>query len=154
MGINFAEEMQIPTFKEKPKAEYCYFMGCKSRFDEAAHRSAIGFMSILNNLGVNFAVIEEEWCCGEKTRKLGDETLFKMLAIRNIRCFENAGIKKIITTCPICLKILKNDYHRLGGDFEVIAQADFLDDLIHKRKLQMITTNNFDLGLCHSQVFC
>lgn len=156
MGIRASRKLSIPTFNEKSNVEYCYFMGCKTRNNKADQNEALDFMRVLNDLGVSFAILaEEEWCCGEPLRNnVGDDTLFRLLVQRNISCMENAGIKKIITFCPNCYKILKNDYNQLGGEFEVVPHTDLLDHLSLKERLLYTTTKKAssfsNLILCHA----
>jgi Fe-S oxidoreductase len=53
------------------------------------------------------------------------------------------GIKKIVTACPHCFNILKNEYPELGGDYEVIHHATFLQQLIDEGKIKMNEGGSF-----------
>jgi Fe-S oxidoreductase len=44
-------------------------------------------------------------------------------------------VKKIVTTCPHCFNILKNEYPALGGHYEVMHHTQFLQSLINEGKL-------------------
>ena len=46
-------------------------------------------------------------------------------------------VKKIITICPHCYNIFKNEYPDLGGNYEVIHYIQFLDDCIREGKLKL-----------------
>jgi Fe-S oxidoreductase len=53
------------------------------------------------------------------------------------------GIKKIVTACPHCFNILKNEYPELGGKYEVIHHATFLQQLIDEGKIKMNEGGSF-----------
>jgi len=53
------------------------------------------------------------------------------------------GIKKIVTACPHCFNILKNEYPELGGNYEVIHHATFLQQLIDEGKIKMNEGGSF-----------
>src|SRR5690606_41400991 len=70
------------------------------------------------------------------TRRSSDlEFLFQMMAYQNIQLLDGYGIKKIVTACPHCFNILKNEYPVLGGNYEVIHHATFLQQLIDDGKI-------------------
>jgi len=58
-----------------------------------------------------------------------------MMAYQNIQILNGYGIKKIVTACPHCFNILKNEYPELGGTYEVIHHASFLQQLIDEGKI-------------------
>jgi Fe-S oxidoreductase len=51
--------------------------------------------------------------------------------------FNKYGVKKILTVCPHCFNILKNEYPDLGGSFEVINYTEFLESYIRNGKLKI-----------------
>jgi heterodisulfide reductase subunit D len=59
------------------------------------------------------------------------------MAYQNIQVLNNYGVKKIITACPHCFNTLKNEYPELGGNYEVIHHASFLQQLIDEGKIKM-----------------
>jgi len=93
-------------------------------------------VALLKKADVNFAILgNEEKCCGDSARKLGNEYLYYMLATENIETLNNHGIKKIVTQCPHCFNMLKNEYPQFGGHYEVIHHTDFLFELLNSQKL-------------------
>ena len=46
-------------------------------------------------------------------------------------------VKKIITICPHCFNIFKNEYPDLGGNYEVINYLQFLNRNIEEGKLKI-----------------
>ena len=73
---------------------------------------------ILNAARLSWGVLgNEEKCCGDSLRRLGNEYAFDLLVKDNIEIFKKYGIKKIITYCPHCFSTLKNDYQQYGAGF-------------------------------------
>jgi len=59
------------------------------------------------------------------------------------KMFQDKGVKKIITQCPHCFSVLKNDYRQYGASLEVIHHSELLNQLIQEGKLKL---NTLDLG--------
>ncbi len=55
----------------------------------------------------------------------------------------NYGIKKIVTACPHCFNIFKNEYPELGGNYEVIHHTTFLQQLINEGKIRLKEGGSF-----------
>ncbi|MFN8294888.1 MAG: (Fe-S)-binding protein [Chitinophagales bacterium] len=115
-----------------------FWVGCAGSFDQRAQRVTIAFTKILNQLGINFAVLgTEEACTGDPARRAGNEFVFQMLAQQNIATMNNYGVKKIVTTCPHCFNTIKNEYPALGGNYEVVHHSTYLQELINTGKLKV-----------------
>jgi len=116
--------------------EVLFWVGCAGSFDDRAKKITRAFVKILNNVGVNFAVLgTEESCTGDPAKRAGNEFLFQMQAMGNIQVLNAYEIKKIVTTCPHCFNTLKNEYPGLGGNYEVIHHSQLLQQLIDEGKL-------------------
>jgi Fe-S oxidoreductase len=87
---------------------------------------------------VDFAVLgREETCTGDPARRAGNEMLYQMQAMQNIETFKAYEIKKIITICPHCYNIFKNDYPDLGGIYEVINYLELIEKFIDSGLLKL-----------------
>ena len=85
---------------------------------------------------MSFAVLgKEETCNGDPARRAGNEMLYQMQALQVIEIFRMYDVKKIITICPHCFNIFKNEYPDLGGKYEVINYLQFLNRNIEEGKL-------------------
>lgn len=92
----------------------------------------------LDKVNVKYAILgQEEMCTGDPVRRAGNEFMFQMMAFQNIQILNNYGIKKIVTACPHCFNTLKNEYPELGGNYEVIHHASFLQQLIDEGKIKI-----------------
>lgn len=134
--------MQVKTMAdflaEGKQADILFWVGCAGSFDQRAQRVTKAFTKILQKVGVNFAILgKEEGCTGDPARRAGNEFLFQMMAYNNIAVLNNYEVKKIVTTCPHCFNIIKNEYPVLGGSYEVIHHSSFLQELIDDGKIVM-----------------
>ncbi len=135
--------MQVPTMAEMTEAgetpDVLFWVGCAGSFDQRAQKITKAFVTILNKVGVKYAILgKEEMCTGDPARRAGNEFMFQMMAYQNISILNGYGVKKIVTACPHCFNTLKNEYPELGGSFEVIHHATFLQQLIDGGKIKMI----------------
>ena len=127
---------EMATKGESP--EVLFWVGCAGSFDERYKSVTRAFVKILNHVGISFAVLgEEETCTGDPARRAGNEFLFQMQATANIQVLDGYKIKKIVTACPHCFNTLKNEYPALGGNYEVIHHATFLQQLIDTGKVKL-----------------
>jgi heterodisulfide reductase subunit D len=118
--------------------EVLFWVGCAGSFDQRAQKITKAFAQILDKVGVQFAILgKEEMCTGDPARRAGNEFLFQMMAYNNIQTLNMYGVKKIVTACPHCFNILKNEYAELGGNYEVIHHTTFLQQLINDGRVRM-----------------
>ncbi len=121
-----------------------FWVGCAGSFDQRAQKVTRSFVKILQHLNIKFAVLgTEESCTGDPAKRAGNEFVFQMLALQNIEVMNSYGVKKIVTTCPHCFNILKNEYPSLGGNYEVKHHAQFLQQLINEGKVKISDANSF-----------
>ncbi|QCX53216.1 (Fe-S)-binding protein [Elizabethkingia sp. JS20170427COW] len=134
-------------FKIKTMAEYAaegkmpevlFYVGCAGSFDDRAKKITKAFAKILHKIGVEFAVLgQEESCNGDPAKRAGNEFVFQMMAMTNIEILNGYGIKKIVTACPHCFNIIKNEYPGLGGNYEVLHHTQFLVKLMEEGRLKI-----------------
>lgn len=134
--------MHIPIMAElaaeNKQPEVLFWVGCSGSFDQRAQKITRAFATILNKVQINYAILgNEEMCNGDPARRAGNEFLFQMMAYQNIQLLDGYQIKKIVTACPHCFNIFKNEYPALGGKYEVIHHATFLQQLIDEGKIKM-----------------
>jgi len=134
--------VNIPVMADKfaagEKPEYLFWVGCAGAFDDRYKKVTRAFAKILIHLDIDFAVLgEEETCTGDPARRAGNEMLYQMQALQNIEVFKAYEIKKVITICPHCYNIFKNEYPDLGADFEVINYLELIDQHIKSGKLKI-----------------
>jgi len=134
--------MKVPSMAEMmangETPEVLFWVGCAGSFDQRAQKITKAFATILDKVGIKFAILgKEETCTGDPARRAGNEFLFQMMAYNNIQILNGYGIKKIVTTCPHCFNTLKNEYPELGGSYEVIHHTNLLQQLINEGKIKL-----------------
>lgn len=135
---DWANGLGVDTFASNPKAEYLYWVGCISSFDQRAQRVARALSKILKQAGISFAILgPEEACVGDPARRLGEEGRYQELALQNIEKLNSHGVKKIIATCPHCFNALKNEYPQFGGSYEVVYHTQLISDLIREGRVKV-----------------
>src|ERR1700716_4344384 len=140
--------MHVPTMAEMmakgENPEILFWVGCAGSFDQRAQKITKVFVTILDKVGINYAILgKEEMCNGDPARRAGIEFMFQMMAYQNIQVLNGYGIKKIVTTCPHCFNILKNEYPELGGHYEVTHHTIFLQQLIDEGRIKMKEQGTF-----------
>jgi len=135
---DWAQGQGIPTFAEKPDAEYLYFVGCAASYDRRNQRVARALATILKSAGVSFAILgAAETCNGDPARRMGNEYLFQLQAQQNIETLNAAAVKKVITSCPHCFNTLANEYPQLGGNYEVVHALPLVKKLLDEKRITM-----------------
>ena len=134
--------MKVPVlaelFAEGKQPEILFWVGCSGSFDQRAQKITKAFVTILDKIKINYAILgKEEMCNGDPVRRAGNEFMFQMMAYQNIQILNNYGIKKIVTACPHCFNIFKNEYPALGGDYDVIHHTVFLQQLIDEGRIKL-----------------
>jgi Fe-S oxidoreductase len=129
-------DLSIPTVKENPDFDILYFIGSMGSYDTRNNKVTRSLVGLLNEAGVNFAVLgEEEKNSGDTARRLGNEFLFQELCKENVEIFKKYKVKKIITACPHTYNTLKNEYPEFGLEAEVYHHTELLDTLLQEGKL-------------------
>lgn len=134
-------ELHIPTVKEAQKAgeefEYLFWVGSMGSFDNRSQKIALSFAHLLNEAGVKFAILgNKEKNSGDTPRRLGNEFLYQELVEANIKEFDKAEVKKIITIDPHAYNTFKNEYSDFGWSGEVYHHTEFLFKLLQEGRIK------------------
>ena len=136
----WAQDLEVKNLSEEEgaQAEYLFYVGCAGAFDSRNRLVTTALTKILNAANISWGILgNEEKCCGDSLRRLGNEYVFDQLVRDNIEIFKKYGIKKIITYCPHCFSTLKNDYKQFGAEFEVIHHTQLINNLIKQGKISL-----------------
>ncbi len=129
--------VDAPTKKE---ADIVYFVGCVTSYSGRVQSVAQAVASIMNNVGVNWSLLGEEWCCGHPLYVSGATSKYRELAEHNVQAIESMGAKTVVTGCPGCRLALAAEYPALLGyepDFEVLHSTQLLDRWISEGKIRV-----------------
>jgi Fe-S oxidoreductase/nitrate reductase gamma subunit len=146
---DWCEGLGVPTLREKGSAEWLLFVGCAGSFDARNQAVMRALVTCLQAAEVDFAILgTEEGCCGDVTRRAGNEYLFQMQAQQNIQAMQKYGIRKVVTACPHGFNTIKNEYPDFGLEIdEVRHHSQLLRDLLADGKLQVAA------GTAHTVTF-
>src|SRR5690606_5726281 len=133
-------EVEIVDDKMPADAEYLFWVGCAGALEDRAKKTTKAVAELLHIAGVKFAVLgPTEACTGDPARRLAMQYLYCVPTQQNIETLNEAGVKKIVATCPHCFNTLANEYPELGGTFEVIHHTQLLAGLVDEGKLAPVT---------------
>ncbi|MDJ0817500.1 MAG: (Fe-S)-binding protein [Desulfobacterales bacterium] len=135
---DWAKGLDVKTMADDPDADYLLWVGCAGSFDDRSKKVSTSLVKILQHAGIRFAILGvEEKCTGDFARRIGNEMIYQMMARENIETLNRYKVSKIIAACPHCLNTLKHEYPQLGGHFEVIHHAEFVEQLVKDRTIQL-----------------
>ena len=135
---DWTEGLDIKIMAEDSDVDILYWVGCNAALEDRNVKVAQATARIMQAAGVNFGILgEEENCCGDPARRMGDEYLFQTMCQGNIEVLKAYNVKKIVTACPHGYNTLKHEYPQFGGNFEVIHHTQFIAELIRSGKLKV-----------------
>ena len=141
--MEWAKDIEIPTVHDNPDFEYLWIIGCSGAYDDRQKKVSKALAKVLKEADISFAVLgEEETCNGDSARRLGNEYLFQILAQQMTETLKSYNVKKIITQCPHCFNVFKNEYPQFGGYFDVIHHSELIAELLKDKRIK--PTNSFD----------
>ena len=107
-------DIDVPHVSET-ESKRLLFTCCIQAYDPRCMVIPQNVAMILNKGGIEFGVLgEEEACCGNEIRRVGESGLFEELQEENKAAFEEYGVKEIIALSPHCMNALKKEYGGLG----------------------------------------
>lgn len=74
-------------------------------------------------------------CCGRPLKLSGEIEAARKLMDFNIRLFREHGITTLVTSCPICLKVFREDYHL--NNINVIHHSEYIEQLITSGRINL-----------------
>jgi Fe-S oxidoreductase/nitrate reductase gamma subunit len=119
------------------KVDVLYWIGCVVAFDPQKHKIASDICRLLERVGVDFGVLgADEKCCGDPARIMGQEMLFQQTAKEQVELLKQREFKILLTGCPHCYNVLKNEYPQFGGSFNVVHHSEYIRDLLGQGALK------------------
>ncbi len=120
-------DFQIPHVSETAEKRLL-FTCCIQAYDPRCMVIPANVSRILHRAGIEFGVLgEEESCCGNEIRRIGELGLFEELSEENKAHFEEYGVKEIITLSPHCMNTLKKEYGQT--EMKVVHYSEVLKRL-------------------------
>ncbi|MGA2108959.1 MAG: (Fe-S)-binding protein [Syntrophorhabdales bacterium] len=107
-------DIEIPHVSET-QSKRLLLTCCIQAYDPRCMVIPANVARILRKGGLEFGVLgEEEACCGNEIRRIGETGLFEELVEENIATFREHGVREIIALSPHCMNTLRKEYGSLG----------------------------------------
>jgi Fe-S oxidoreductase len=119
------------------RANVLYFAGCMTHLTPGIKNS---MTKILDQSGDSWQFLDKDGsvCCGRPLMLAGQVNSAKQLIEKNKESIQATGAKTLVTSCPICFKIFKDEY-QLG--IEVLHHSQYILRLIEENKIEVVQTN-------------
>lgn len=113
-----------------------YFAGCMTPLTPAVQRSMEQIFRVAGE-DVWYADREGGVCCGRPLMLSGETDAARKMVVYNTDLFRKHEITTLVTSCPICLRVFKENYHLDG--IEVLHHSEYIDRLIAEQRLTLGT---------------
>ena len=131
---DWAADLQVKTAGVDAQLDLVYYVGCAAAYDPRVQKLAKAMVRVLGEAGVKFGLLgNEESCCGNEVRRMGEVGLFEELVESNCQLFKERGVRRLLTTSPHCFNVFKNEYSGFGG--EICHYTQILWELIEEQRL-------------------
>ncbi|NMB74842.1 MAG: 4Fe-4S dicluster domain-containing protein [Myxococcales bacterium] len=122
---------RIPVIPEGGDVDVLFWIGCCTTYDETKQKIATDLLTLLDRSGISYGVLgEDETCCGDPARVVGDERLFQEIAKKQVAVLNQRKFRVLLVNCPHCYNVLKNEYPQFGGNFRVAHHSEFLHEML------------------------
>ncbi len=139
--MEWAQGLELPVAQPDEPVELLYWIGCAGSFDPDGQSVAAAMVRLLKHLQIRFHVLgRREGCTGDPARRLGEEGLYREQAEKVIATLRSHGATRILTHCPHCFNVFRNEYRHLlpASDrdrWQVIHHTEFLAELAAQGRL-------------------
>jgi Fe-S oxidoreductase len=120
----FIEKNSLPLYDGSQ--EYCLWLGCMGAYDPQGREIVLALARVLRHANVTFGVLRKEKCTGDPARRLGNDLAFTQVAESNIETIKSAGVKKMVSICPHCVRTISNDWREAGETFAIEHHSELL----------------------------
>jgi Fe-S oxidoreductase len=126
----------VPIMKDLGrKVDVLWYVGSYPSYHPRGIDAARAAAKIFNALGIDFGILgAEEKDDGDSQRLAGEKGLFEMLAESNMAAFNAYEFDKLVVTGPHEFNAFKNEYPKLGGNYNVFHYTQFLAEHLDQLK--------------------
>lgn len=144
---NWSLDCNVRVLNKGDTVHVLYWVGCIASYDNRAQRIAKATAKILNHAKIDWGILgTRELCTGDPARRLGDEFTYQALAKKNIETLSSNTFSILVASCPHCVNILSNEYHKLvptfGKNFRIIHHSEYISELIKQNKIRLTTSDS------------
>jgi heterodisulfide reductase subunit D len=130
---DWAQGLDLPV-----GGENVLFCDCEAAFYRTSVPRAVA--QILKAAGVEFGLMQEQWCCGGPAAEMGYVDQARRFAEHNVADWRAAGAQRILVLDPHDYISFTEDYPRYFGDdydFEIVLVVELVAELIREGKLEL-----------------
>ena len=111
-----------------------YFAGCMTSLVPAVQRSMEQIFSAAKE-DVWYADREGGVCCGRPLMLSGETDAARKMVVYNTDLFRKHEIEILVTSCPICLRVFRENYHLDG--IEILHHSEYIERLVAEGRLHL-----------------
>ncbi len=140
LALNQAMDYSYLPVRKPQKANVAYFAGCMTHLTPGISRS---MEKLLEVAGVKFTFLDkdETICCGRPLMLSGRTDQAKTLVEKNKELINRSGATLLVTSCPICYRVFREEYHL---EINVMHHSQYI--------LQLIRNGNIPLQARYKKV--
>ena len=114
------------------KADVLYFAGCMTRSMPSIERA---MLAVLDASGDRYSYMDKNGtiCCGRPMMLAGQEKAAAAMIAKNTELIRRSGAKTLVTSCPICYRVFRQQYDLKG--IEVLHHSQYIDRLIQDGRI-------------------
>lgn len=135
--VGWLEQLGARVVGPGEDVDIIYWIGCCTSFDPNKQKIAADVCRLLDRCGFDWGVLgADETCCGDPARVMGEERLFQEIAKAQVERIKQRKFRVLLSSCPHCYNVLKNEYRQFGGDFNVVHHSEFLHEALWSGELR------------------
>ncbi len=128
------KEIALPyENKEAEKVDIVYFTGCMGHL---VPKTKNAMVKILQASGDRYWFMDADGgiCCGRPMKLAGQTDAAQKLMQKNQQSVIDSGAHTLVTSCPICYKVFKEDYNL---NINILHHTEYIDRLIKNGKIKV-----------------
>lgn len=96
------------------KAGVLFYVGCTSAY--VRQNMALDTYALLEKAGIDFAVLDDEWCCGHPYLAAGEPGKARAFMEHTLEQAAALGARQMVFNCPGCQRSFRDDWPKLAGE--------------------------------------
>jgi len=142
------------TGKISDTGDYFLFVGCLpyqdvvfKYLDLAMIDVAKSVLTILNKMGIEPVVSDDERCCGHDAFWGGEDELCASLAAKNVETIRKSGASTVIFICPEGYSMFRETYPDIVGElgFDIVHISEFLAEKMPEANIDFTASDGGDV---------
>lgn len=128
------KETVLPYDNKKAEpVDVVYFTGCMGHL---VPKTKNAMVEILEASGDKYWFMDADGgiCCGRPMKLAGQADAAEKLMQKNRQSIMESGARVLVTSCPICYKVFREDY---GLDMEILHHTEYIKRLIDDGKIRV-----------------